>query len=505
MLKKICKTICIFISVALLSSGCVKGSESAQAISINNPIIKAMDSIKSTAKGSSKNNFEKNSYNLNVNLDTNLKMLTGEENITYVNKSKDSLKEVYFHIYPNAYRERATTPAQFGFNETFPEGFSEGDMQIKQVSVNGEISDFQISGKDKTILRIPLKSVLKSGNKTRFNLKFTVKIPKGKDRLSYYNDSYNCGNWYPIAAEYDEKGWHLDSYYSMGDPFYSTVSDYKVNITVPQDYIVAATGECSKEKIKKDLKNYSFHEENVRDFAFTTSNKFKVKQDKIDGINIKCYGFGTDNELLNQMNYTKNSIKTFNKFFGRYPYKTYSVAESGFLTGMEYPGIVFVSDNPIYKKGNYYEAIVVHETAHQWWYGVIGDDEVNEAWLDESFACYSENIYNESIKNSREDFLKMKDYYYLYSKANPDQKVMLKPVQDFKDDMEYSILVYYKGAVMLDDFREKIGDKNFFKIIQTYYNKYKYKVARTEDFINTANEITGKDWNDYFNTWLKGK
>ncbi|WP_242949551.1 M1 family metallopeptidase [Clostridium pasteurianum] len=332
-----------------------------------------------------------------------------------------------------------------------------------------------------------------------------MKVPKGKDRLSYYNSSYNFGNWYPIAAEYDDKGWHLDSYYSMGDPFYSTVSDYKVNITVPKDYVVAATGESAREKLKKGLKTYSFSESNVRDFAFTTSNKFKVKEEKVDGINIKCYSLGTDKELSEQMNYATNSIKIFNRFYGKYPYKTYSVAESSFLTGMEYPGIVFISDNPVYKKGGYYEAIVVHETAHQWWYGVIGDDEVNEAWLDESFACYSENIYNESIKNSREYFLQLKDYYYIYSKNNPDKKVMLKPVQDFKDDMEYSILVYYKGAVMLDDFREKVGNENFFKIIQTYYNRYKYKVTRTEDFIKVSNEITGKDWNEYFNKWLKGE
>lgn len=505
MLKKMCKITCIVAAMILLTSACGKGSESAQTFSPDSQVIKSINSIKPAVESSTKVNLLKNIYKLEVELDTKTKILTGEEKLTYINKSNTPLKEVYFHIYPNAYREKNTTPAQFGFNETFPEGFSEGNMNIKDIYVNGKISDFEISGKDKTILRIPLKKELKPGSKANFNLNFTVKIPKGKDRLSYYNSSYNFGNWYPIAAEYDDKGWHLDEYYSMGDPFYSTVSDYKVSITVPKDYMVAATGESGREKNKKDVKTYSFSETNVRDFAFTASNKFKVKEEKTDGINIKCYSLGTDKELSEQMNYAKNSIKTFNRFYGKYPYKTYSVAESSFLTGMEYPGIVFISDNPVYKKSGYYEAIVVHETAHQWWYGVIGDDEVNEAWLDESFACYSENIYNESIKNSREDFLQLKDYYYIYSKNNPDKKVMLKPVQDFKDDMEYSILVYYKGAVMLDDFREKVGDENFFKIIQTYYSRYKYKISRTEDFIKVSNEITGKDWNKYFNMWLKGE
>lgn len=505
MIKKMSRIICIFTVVMLLISGCGKGSESAQTFSPASPTIKSINSIKPAVESNTKVNFPKNSYKLDVKLDTELKTLTGEEKLTYVNKSKSPLKEVYFHIYPNAYKEKSTTPAQFGFNETFPEGFSVGSLDIQDLSVNGKKSDFEISGRDKTILRVPLEKELKAGNKVDFDLKFTVKIPKGKDRLSYYATSYNFGNWYPIAAEYDEKGWHLDSYYSMGDPFYSTVSDYKVNITVPEDYIVAATGESDKEKIKNNLKTYSFNENNVRDFAFTTSNKFKFKQEKVDGINVKCYGLGTDKELSDEMNYAKNAVETFNKFFGKYPYKTYSVAESSFLTGMEYPGIVFISDNPEYKKSGYYEVIVVHETAHQWWYGVIGDDEVNEAWLDESFACYSEDIYNESVKNSRDDFLKLKNYYYTYAAANPNQKVMLKPVQDFKDDMEYSILVYYKGAVMLDDFRGKVGDEEFFKIVQTYFNRYKYKVTKTGDFIAVANEITGKDWNNYFNKWLKGE
>lgn len=505
MLKKVSRIICIFTVIILLISGYSKNILCAETFSPSNPVIKSINSITPAVESNTKVNFPKNTYKLDVKLDTNLKTLTGEEKLTYVNKSKVPLREVYFHIYPNAYKERATTPAQFGFNQTFPEGFSAGSMDIKDISTNGKTSDFEISGKDKTILRIPLSKELKPGGKVNFSFNFVVKIPKGKDRLSYYDTSYNFGNWYPIAAEYDDSGWHLDAYYSMGDPFYSTVSDYKANITVPKDYIVAATGEANKEKIKGDLKTYSFSEENVRDFAFTTSNKFKVKEEKVDGINLKCYGLGTDAELSSEMNYAKNAIKTFNKFFGKYPYKTYSVAESSFLTGMEYPGIVFISNDPAYKKGGYYESIVVHETAHQWWYGVIGDDEVNEAWLDESFACYSEDIYNESVKNSRDEFLKVKDFYNVYAKTNPDKRVMLKPVQDFKDDMEYAILVYYKGAVMLDDFREKVGDKEFFKIIQTYYNKYKYKVTKTEDFIEVVNEVTGKDWNNYFNKWLKGQ
>ena len=505
MLKKVSRIICIFTVIILLITGCSKTDQSAQTFSPSSQTIKSINSIKPAVQSNTKVNLPKNIYKLNVKLDTNLKNLTGEEKLTYVNKSKVPLKEVYFHIYPNAYKERSTTPAQFGFNETFPDGFSAGSVDIKDVSTNGKASDFEISGRDKTILRIPLSEELKPGKKVDFSLNFIVKIPKGKDRLSYYDTSYNFGNWYPIAAEYDDKGWHLDAYYSMGDPFYSTVSDYKVNITVPKDYIVAATGESDQGKIKDNLKTYSFSEKNVRDFAFTTSDKFKVKEEKVDGINIKCYGLGTDDELSDEMDYVKNSIETFNKFFGKYPYKTYSVAESSFLTGMEYPGIVFISNNPSFKKNGFYESIVVHETAHQWWYGVIGDDEVNEAWLDESFACYSENIYNESVKSSRGDFLKLKDYYNTYAKTNPDKKVMLKPVQEFEDDMEYSILVYYKGAVMLDDFREKVGDEEFFKIIQTYYNKYKYKVTKTTDFIEVANEVTGKNWNSYFNKWLKGE
>lgn len=505
MMKKIWSIICVFAVIMLLIAGCGNENRSAQVFNPSSPAVKNINLIKPAQESSTKIDFLKNQYKLDVKLDTKLKTLTGKEKLTYVNKSKVPLKEVYFHVYPNAYKEKSTTPSQFGFNQTFPEGFSAGSIDIKDVCTNGKLSDFEISGKDKTILRIPLEKELKPGKKVDLSLDFIVKIPKGKDRLSYYDTSYNFGNWYPIAAEYDNKGWHLDSYYSMGDPFYSTVSNYKVDVTVPKDYIVASTGEAGKEKIKNNLKTYSFSEENVRDFAFTTSNKFKVKEEKVDGINIKCYGLGTDSELSYEMNYAKNSIKTFNKFFGKYPYKTYSVAESSFLTGMEYPGIVFISNDPSYKKSGYYESIVVHETAHQWWYGVIGDDEVNEAWLDESFACYSENIYNESVKSSRGDFLRLKDYYNIYSKANPDKNVILKPVQDFKDDIEYSTLVYYKGAVMLDDLREKIGDEEFFKIIQTYYSRYKYRITTTEDFIGVVNEITGENWNNYFDKWLKGQ
>ncbi|MDP4146009.1 MAG: M1 family metallopeptidase [Bacillota bacterium] len=451
-------------------------------------------------------NNEVNEYKMNIQFDPNGNFLYGNEIVNYINKTDKNFDEIYFHIYPNAYQKKETTPAQFGFDETFPKGFSKGGIDVNNVKVNGKEAKFNVQSADNTILKIKLDKSLKSGERIDVSMDFKVQIPEGKDRLSHYNSHFNLGNWYPIAAEYDKKGWHLDPYYSMGDPFYSDVSNYNVTINTPKEYIVAATGDAVYEKIEGDKKIYNFKGTKVRDFAWAASNKFKVMEKEVEGIRVKSYTDNTDDDTSNlQLSVGEESIKTFNKYYGKYPYKTYSIVQTYFPTGMEYPGIVFITNDKRYKESAYFETIVAHETAHQWWYGVVGDDEVNEAWLDESFACYSENIYYENKFHNSKYIDTLKKVYERYAKNMRGNEPILQPVNEFKSDNDYAMLVYYKGAVMLHELRNQVGDAEFFKILQTFYNKYEFKNATTSDFLGVVEEVTGKNWESFFDRWLKCK
>ena len=186
----------------------------------------------------------------------------------------------------------------------------------------------------------------------------------------------------------DRNGWNLDPYYKVGDPFYSEVANYKVSITTPKEIIVAASGKIISEREDGDKKTYKIEGQLIRDFAWAASKDFVVKEKKVEDTIIKVYSINNDSKLINEsLKIGENSIKIFNKIFGKYPYGWYSIVNTEFPSGMEYPGIVFISNDYFHKYLiDILEKVIVHETAHQWWYGIVGNNQVDEAWLDEGLA-----------------------------------------------------------------------------------------------------------------------
>lgn len=476
------------------------------------PIVNT-DSKKATQEQKLVKNQNINKYDINVDLNEADRVLSGETNVSYINNENIPLDKIYFHIYPNAYKREATSPvAPEDFQAVYPGGFKPGSININHVTNNNKNLQYNIEGKDETILGITLQVPLKPGKSVDISIGFEISIPPANDRLGYGDDFYNFGNWYPIAAVYDESGWNLDAYYAMGDPFYSDISDYKVSITVPDDIIVAATGEEAANKVSGNKRTYTFEENSVRDFAWVASNKFNVDVKSVDGIQIKSYcldGSRDRNEFA--LASAENSVRIFDKAFGKYPYKTLSIVATHFMSGMEYPGIVFINKDYYYNNTDkfYLEVTVAHEVAHQWWYSVVGNNEVDEAWVDESLAAYSEVIYYEKTQGKEYGDKYMQheytEVYNSYKNKLSRDEIMLQPVFKFKNSNDYALLVYYKGAMMHNAIREKVGDDVFFKILQTYYNKYKFKNATSQDYINIVEDVTGKQWDDFFNEWLMNK
>ncbi|MDF2673023.1 MAG: family metallopeptidase [Clostridiales bacterium] len=451
-----------------------------------------------------------NKYDINVELNQTEKLLIGEAKISYINNENLGLDKIYFHIYPNAYKREETSPVPLEDFEVVYRGvFKPGFIDITSISSNNEELLYNIEGTDETILGITPEATLKPGERIEILIAFKITLPPVDDRLGYGDDCYNFGNWYPIAAVYDDSGWNLDPYYAMGDPFYSDISDYKVNIKVPEEFIVAATGVALEEKVLENKKTYSFEEKSIRDFAWVASDKFHVDVDNVDGIKIKNYYLGGSkarNEYA--MTVAKNSIKIFNKMYGKYPYKTISIVATQFISGMEYPGIVFINKDYYYNSSDqfYLEVTIAHEVAHQWWYNAVGNDEVDEAWVDESLAAYSEVVYYENTNSKEYGASYMRsEYTEVYNNYKNNIQVgerILQPVYEFNNLNDYAVLVYYKGAMLHDAIREEVGDEIFFKILQTYYDEYKFKNATSQDYIDVVEEVTGKAWDVFFNEWL---
>lgn len=448
-----------------------------------------------------------NEYIIRAELDPSHRKLSAYEEVSYVNNENVSLDKIYFHLYPNAFRKKDTAPFIFSdFSSAYPQGFSPGYTDIKNISVDNKKISFNLISVDNTILEVILPHTLMPGDKINFLIYFDIKIPPASERFGVLDNIFNLGNWYPIAAVYDTTGWNLDPYYPVGDPFYSDVSNYNVRITVPEEYIIASTGNLKSEKITGNKKTYEFQESSVRDFALCISDKFVLEEKLVDGILLKCYFIKDKNNFA--INAAEKSIKSFNRLFGKYPNETYSVVETNFPSGMEYPGIVFIGSKYYKEKSlvSYLEAIIVHETAHQWWYGAVGNDQIDESWLDESLATYSEVIYY--FYNY--DSAKGKNYYQNYILDNYEKnqirgnidKSILKPLSEFNNWNDYGPLVYNKGAMMIHSIRNQLGDEVFFKFLRNYYSNYKFKNASTSDFIDVLENTTNKQWDEFFNKWL---
>lgn len=455
---------------------------------------------------------EINHYNIEVELNPEDKTYEGKETIKYINNTGVDLSDIYIHIYPNAFRRKQTAPYLYNyFQGAYPNGFEPGFLNIDVAKVKNKNVEFATEGKGSTILHLKLDSPLKSGENTKIYLEYTAKLPPAEDRFGYGDKTFNFGNWYPIVCVYDEDGWNTDPYYRLGDPFYSDISNYDVKITTPKDMIVASSGNIINEKTKGKKKIWEIEGKLIRDFAWVASKDFTVLKGDVEGTQLKMYFLDASSQIKDYaFDIARDSLITFNRIFGKYPYGQYSVVANNFSGGMEYPGLVFIEEGSYtdeYKE--YLEKVIVHETAHQWWYGVVGNDEIDEAWLDESFATYSETIYMDEIygeENGENYFKRNVEDSYDYAKGMFNfEEVPLKPLSQFTDWGDYGSLAYNRGAMFLNEIKDEFGKEVLYDILNKYYNKYRFSNAKTEDFIAVCEEVTGTDFKEKVNIWLYGK
>lgn len=450
-----------------------------------------------------------NKYEIEVEFNPINKSYSAYQKVTYVNSTGNKLDEVYFHLYPNAYKKVETAPILFN-EDALSKGYVPGYIEIEEIKVEGEKAKYSIEGQGDTILKIDLLSPLENEKKIEIEFKYEGRLPLNIDRFGYGEDVFNFGNWYPIACVFDETGWNLDPYYSLGDPFYSDIANYDVKINVPEEIIVASSGNIIREKKDKDKKTYHIEGKLIRDFAWVASEDFFVMESYAGDTLVKLYALEEDEVAAKiAMDAGINSLELFNSLFGKYPYGVYSIVMTEFPTGMEYPGIVFINKE-YYDKNyeDYLEQVIVHETAHQWWYGVVGNDQIDEAWLDETLATYSEviyihNVYGEGAGKDYYRYYCQLPYQYMIDKIETDE-VIIKSLKDFNNWDEYGLLVYTKGAMFINSIKEDFGMDTLYEILREYFNRYRFHFGTTDGFIKVCEEVTNSNFQEKLNKWIYG-
>lgn len=453
-------------------------------------------------------------YQIDAELNAKDKIISAKQNINYINNEDVALNELYFHVYTNAFKAKETAPFLFDdFDRAYSRGFEAGYTEmISTKTKDGENLKSSFQGVGNTIMKVELPKSLEPGKAIEIAMEYKVAIPPANERFGYGENHFNLGNWYPVAAVYDKTGWNLDKYYAIGDPFYSDSANYEIEVKAPKEYMIAASGKLLSTKEESGNNVWQFQGNNMRDFAFIANKDFKVAEQNVDGTIVKSYYYKNDEKRGKEaLKVGVNSIKIFNKKFGKYPYSTYSVVETVFPSGMEYPGLVYISDDyyRTFSNEDILTIVVVHETAHQWWYSLVGNDQIDEAWLDEGFATYSESIYFENALSTQRG----KNYFNnsvdeRHNEAIAERLidgVVVKGLDDFRNWDDYGPTVYTRGAVVLNKLRNKLGEEKFFQIIQQYFKEFEFKIASTEDFIRVSEEVSGQQLDDFFNTWLYAK
>jgi len=450
-------------------------------------------------------------YTINAVFDEENMMLRGEQKTYYQNTSNKAIKDIYFHLYANAFKNNNSAPFEPSeMVKAYPNGFDEGWIKLNRVMEGNKKVSHKVLGEGNTNLRVTPNTPIKPGESIELTMDFELKLPNSVGRMGYGENTVNIANWYPILSVLDKNGWNLEPYYSIGDPFYSDVAEYHITMTIPEKYELATTGNILKSSIKDNKKTYRIHANNVRDFTMILSENFIIDRGNVDGTEVISYTIDglKDKEALK---YGMDSLEIFNRLFGKYPYEQLSIVASDFfIGGMEYPNLVMISQSLYEINENFpLEYVIAHEVAHQWWYGIIGNNEITEPWLDEALTEYATLMYFEEKygdKIEKEVYEQMiKAQYENFAVGSSKEEGILRSLKEFDSALEYSSIVYSKGAMFIKELRDQMGDEAFIKALREYFETYKFKNATTEDFYSIIQKNTNKDLKDEFSKWLNGE
>lgn len=439
-------------------------------------------------------------YSIDVSLDDTLHTLTGVARITYYNNSPNTLSKLYMHLWPNGYANNETAfGRQMQENGDLDFFYAKEDERGNMTDVSFTVGDTALNWTYATLYRskreryleqhldvaeVLLSEPLLSGQKITVVVTFMVKLPKVYSRLGHKDQDYFITQWYPKPAVYDVNGWNPMPYLNMGE-FYSEFGSFEVNVTLPEDYTLVATGECltsgelaateKKGNPTADspsstvMKTVRFKAENVHDFAWFASKRwgYVSREIEIAGEPVKMMMVGAepDKQVLD---YIETALTYYSEHVGPYPYSHATVVHGELKAGggMEYPMITLCD--------MINEEVVVHEVGHNWFYGILGTDERTYPWMDESINSYFEGeAMGAGDKASKVNAGIMLALVKDNLLRNEHQAISGHSV-DFTE-LNYGASVYGLGAEAFGYLKAYLGDELFKKCFTSYYNDWKYK------------------------------
>ena len=512
----------------------------------------------------SQNYFQQEvNYTIEVELNDQDHTLSGNESFVYKNNSPDELSFIYIHLWPNAYSDPSTALGKQlydmgNMNLEYATEAEKGSITELDFQVDGEKVTWEFDPEHIDICKVILNKPLAPGRSMTVSTPFKVKIPSGDiSRLGHVGESYQITQWYPKPAVYDVNGWHQMPYLTQGE-FYSEYGSFDVSITLPKNYVVGATGDLQTpaevsflneraNETQKKFEDKSFEKEvfsdefpasveekktirytqkNVHDFAWFADKRYEVLKGEVTLPESKrtvtsWAMFVPDNyeKWEDAIEYLNDATFYYSKWNGDYPYNHVTAVDGTISAGggMEYPNVTVIGNA---RSKEELEVVIVHEVGHNWFYGLLGSNERDHAWMDEGLNTLNEIRY---MQTKYPDNQRMSDMagavaqqlhahdlshqdmsditYRIVAAYGLDQPIELHAA-DYTN-LNYGSIVYAKTGVVFMYLKNYLGDDLFDEAMRKYYDKWHYKHPQPEDLEVILEEVTGKDLSWVFEDLIK--
>ena len=462
-------------------------------------------------------------YQIDVRLDDQTHAVQGRLKLKYFNNSPDTLRRVFFHLYWNAFQPESAFTKRVKqmldaetskkFLELKPDKI--GKQDIFSVQQNGSAVGFKVN---ETIMEVELSRPLKPGDYDMFDIAWQGQVPLLVERSGRDNSAgvaYSFTQWYPKICVYDRFGWHATPH--VGREFYGDFGSFKVNITLPKKYIVAATGILKNADIVgygyenegvKPPPNYGFvnvwkfEAENVHDFAWSADPEYVHEKAKVrDGLTFHFIWQPSPEATAAYkalQKFVAENLPYIEANFGKYLYPQFTFAQGG-QWGMEYPMLTLIERND----DTVMTGVATHEWLHNWYYGMLGNNENDEPWLDEGFANYAAaNILSHALPRAAVA-ARRASFGQISQMAAQVKDPMGTPANFSGKDEWYFFNAYTKGEAFLWQLRYIVGDEAFKRGMLRYHADWHFKHPTGDDFIRTMERASGMELDWYYAGWIK--
>lgn len=424
-------------------------------------------------------------YHIDLTLSDDLTRLVGRQEVRYTNAETVPLEELYFRLFPN---------------------IGEGSSQIRNLTIDGQAVTPNYELGD-SAMRLPLQPALPPGAQIVIGMDFTVVVPTepggNYGTFALLDDVLALAHFYPMIPVYDDEGWNVEIAPKQGDVIYADSSFYLVRVSAPAEQVILTSGSEIGRESTDGRQIVTYAAGPVRDFYIVSSKRYQILTETVGETTLNIAAppeLAEENELART--YAVKSFISYTERFGAYPFTELDVAGTPTLAGgVEYPGIVVVA-LAIYDRSNsFFEAATTHEVAHQWFYSTVGNDQIDEPWLDEALTQYATMLYYGDAHGAEgyNGFRRSMEGRWL--RAEREDIPIGMPVAAYEGSA-YGAIVYGRGPLFFEALGQEIGRDVLAAFLRDYYETFKYDIATAESLKALAEQHCGCDLTPIFEEWV---